>query len=109
MRWQECAEYRHACHSWQILELRRFSAMTLLLLLLGGLAVWGIVASILVVARDGYRRTPVRPPAETWRSTATVSEPADISAGQWLTASPIRPARAAHAGHAAGAMPLRPW
>jgi hypothetical protein len=87
--------------------------MTIFLLLLGGLAVWGIVASILVVSRDGYRRLPVRPPTETWRDAPDLTDvrPSDLAASQWLhdPAPAPRVARATHPAHAAGGMLLRPW
>jgi len=34
------------------------------LLALGGLALWGIIATIECVSRDGYRQVPVRSHAE---------------------------------------------
>ena len=86
--------------------------MTIFLLLLGGLAVWGIVASILVVSRDGYRRQPVRPPAQPWRESTERPDvrPSDLATSQWLhEAAPVRAAHPAHPAHAAGGMPLRPW
>ena len=92
--------------------------MTISLLLLGALAVSGIVASLVVVSRDGYRRQPTRPLASTYRDTPEAAgaheppevRPSDIIASQWLrdaeTASVRRHPRPRHA---AGGMVLRPW
>ncbi len=85
--------------------------MTIFLVALGGLAVWGVVASLLVVARDGYRRQPDRPLTVSWRNPAAIPDarPSDLTAGQWL-AEPAPPAgRAVRSGPAARVMVLRPW
>lgn len=86
--------------------------MTIFLLLIGGLAVWGVVASIVVVARDGYRRQPVRTTADDWTAAPDISraDPSDLIAGQWLPdRTDRRGRRPRSAGHPAGVMPLRPW
>jgi hypothetical protein len=86
--------------------------MTFFAVLLGGLATWGIIASILVVARDGYRRQPVRPPRDTRADTTDRTEPgpSDLPSSQWLPdrAHSAR-RRTRPTGHAAGVMMLRPW
>lgn len=91
--------------------------MTMFLILIGAVAVLGIVASLVVVYRDGYRRQPTRPLATTYRhatdaagtDAAASARPSDLPAGQWLheAAPAVGPTR--HARHAAGAMVLRPW
>ena len=87
--------------------------MTLLLLLgIGGLALWGIVASILVVSRDGYRRQPVRTGQDDRAQFTEFAEPgpSDLAASQWLPDRAHVARRRTHsAGHPAGVMLLRPW
>lgn len=49
------------CHFRRNLTRRRFSAMTtFILLIVAGLAVWGIVATLLRLASDGYGRPEIR-------------------------------------------------
>jgi hypothetical protein len=85
--------------------------MTIFLLALGGLAVWGVVASIVVVARDGYRRQPDRPLAKSWRNATALPDtrPSDLAASQWLREPSARAGRTIRTGPAAGVMVLRPW
>jgi hypothetical protein len=91
--------------------------MTVFLLLIGAVAVLGIVASIRVVALDGYRRQPARPLATTYRHSteaAAIAEPADahpsdLITSQWLHEAIPAGRQPRHAHHAAGAMVLRPW
>jgi hypothetical protein len=85
--------------------------MTIFLLVLGGLAALGIVASIVVVSRDGYRREPVRSAEVPQNAPAGPdTRPSDIISSQWMQ-DRSRPAVRGRgpAKHAAGAMALRPW
>ncbi|MFC0678788.1 hypothetical protein ACFFGH_13140 [Lysobacter korlensis] len=86
--------------------------MTFFLLLLGGLAVWGIAASILVVARDGYRRQPVRSAQNGWADTVNSvhTGPSNPVASQWLPdRAHVTHRQTRRTGHPAGVMLLRPW
>ena len=88
--------------------------MTVFVLLLGGLTVWAIVASIVVVSRDGYRRQPTRLNSSLDRDALdqapTESRPTDLIASQWLQDSrPAGTQQVRQQGHSAGAMVLRPW
>ena len=91
--------------------------MTIFLLLIGAVAVSGIVASVVVVSRDGYRRQLTRPLAATYRHTmdpAGIAEPpaahpSDLITSQWLHEAAPAARQPRRAEHAAGAMVLRPW
>lgn len=39
--------------------MRRFSAMTIIVMILAGLALWGILATVLRLAADGYGRPEI--------------------------------------------------
>ncbi len=86
--------------------------MTIFLLLLAGLAVWGVAASLVVAARDGYRRQPVRTARDDWAFVGDRVDagPSDLAASQWLPdRSPVGHGREHRSGHPAGVMLLRPW
>ena len=86
--------------------------MTLvLLLLLAGLALWGVVASIVVALRDGYRRQPVHLPQDDrdYAPDVTRAEPSDLVASQWLSDRTDRRGRQIRRiGRPAGVMLFRP-
>ncbi len=84
---------------------------SVLLLLIGGLALWGAVATIVVALRDGYRRQPVRLPRDDWQSTPDITraEPSDLVASQWLSdRSDRRGRQIRRVGRPAGVMLFRP-
>jgi hypothetical protein len=55
--WQTSYARGLICHSWRFSIERSVSAMILIILLIA-LAAWGVIASIVELRRDGYRRTP---------------------------------------------------
>ena len=89
----------------------------MILILIGAVAVLGIVASLVVVSRDGYRRQPTRPLATTYRhaidaagtDAAASARPSDLPASQWLHETAPAAGQTRRTQHAAGAMVLRPW
>jgi hypothetical protein len=57
MDWQNSIEQCPFCHSWLVYIDRSVSAM-IIVIVLGALAIWGIVATVVELRRDGYRPVP---------------------------------------------------
>lgn len=96
--WQFSYDRRPFCHSWQDRGNRSVSAMIVLALALGALAVAGIAGTVVLIAKDGYRAVPTRPRAEPAidRSTRTRREGARPvpTAPEPHDLIPARPSRA---------------
>ncbi|MCU1561554.1 MAG: hypothetical protein JWP90_2507 [Mycetocola sp.] len=58
--WQKCTEHWQVCHSWLNLAMHRFTAMMMFLILLVAAVVFAMIAAVVELRRDGFRRLPDR-------------------------------------------------